>query len=80
MFYVYFLQSVSNPKKKYVGRTRNIESRLAVHNNGGCPFTSRFTPWVLEAYVAVRTEKKAIELENYFKSGSGRAFTERHLR
>lgn len=33
----------------------------------------------LEAYVAVKTEKKAQELEKYFKTGSGRAVLNKRI-
>ena len=74
MHYVYFLRSLSRPAKTYVGMTEDVESRLAVHNAGGCPATARFRPWQFIAYVAVRNAAKAAELERYFKTGSGHAF------
>ena len=74
MHYVYFLRSLSRPTKTYVGHTEDVTARLAAHNTGGCPSTARFRPWELIAYIAVRDEKTAVELERYFKSGSGHAF------
>ncbi len=74
MHYVYFLRSLFRPSKTYVGMTEDVESRLAVHNSGGVPSTSRYRPWSLIAYVAVQTPTKAAELERYFKTGSGHAY------
>ncbi len=74
MHYVYFLRSLNRPTKTYVGRTEDVNARLVVHNAGSVPSTSRFRPWELTAYIAVRNERTAIELERYFKSGSGHAF------
>ncbi len=74
MHHVYFLRSLSRPAKTYVGHTENVNVRLAVHNSGSVPSTSRFRPWELIAYIAVRDEQTAIELERYFKTGSGHAF------
>jgi len=74
MHYVYFLRSLSRPKKTYVGHTEDINARLAVHNSGSVPSTARFRPWEIIAYIAVRDEKTSIELERYFKTGSGHAF------
>ena len=37
MYYVYFLRSLKNPKKTYVGFTENIDQRLAEHNAGKNP-------------------------------------------
>ncbi len=74
MHYVYFLRSIRRPGKTYVGHTGDLEARLAAHNAGSCPSTSRFRPWQLVAYIAVLEEERAIGLERYFKSGSGHAF------
>lgn len=79
MNFVYFLRSQSNPRKTYVGMTRDVEERLRQHNEGRCPSTSRHRPWDLVAYVAVQTEAKAAELERYFKTGSGHAFWHRRF-
>jgi len=74
MCYIYFLRSLSRPTKTYVGHTEDVTARLSVHNSGSVPSTARFRPWELIAYIAVRDEKTAVELERYFKSGSGHAF------
>ena len=74
MHYVYFLRSLSRPTKTYVGKTADVPAHFAVHNDGGCPSTQRFRPWELVAYIAVRDQDMAEELERYFKSGSGHAF------
>jgi hypothetical protein len=41
--------------------------------------TKHYAPFVLEAYVAVKTKNKAIELENYFKTGSGKAILKKRI-
>ena len=80
MYYVYFLRSALNPRKTYVGACEDLKARLLKHREGGCLSTRLYRPWKLEAYVAVNTKLKAIELEKYFKSGSGRAFAEKRFR
>jgi predicted GIY-YIG superfamily endonuclease len=77
--FVYFLRSLSRPTKTYVGMTGDVTARVAVHNEGGCPSTTRFRPWELIAYVAVRSQAHAAELERYFKTGSGHAFWHRRF-
>jgi predicted GIY-YIG superfamily endonuclease len=77
--YVYFLQSQSHPEQSYIGLTRDLKKRLAKHNEGGVPHTSKFTPWRLRTYVAFSTRDQAALFEQYLKSGSGRAFGSRHL-
>ena len=80
MFHVYLLQSESNPKRRYVGYTEQAPvDRLADHNAGRVPSTARYRLWRLMAYVAVPDKIRALELERYFKSGSGHAFAQRHL-
>ena len=79
LWHVYFLRSCANPKKTYVGRTEDVRSRLAKHNRGGSPYTAKYKPWELIAMVSVPSEEKAIQLETYFKSGSGHAFAHKRL-
>jgi len=79
MYYVYLLQSESNPKQVYVASTRDLRQRLRQHNEGRSPHTAKFPPWTLLAYFAFAQEKTAVAFENYLKSGSGRAFVRRHF-
>jgi putative endonuclease len=79
MFYVYLIRSTAKPGKTYVGMTEALEARIARHNAGAVPATARFAPWDLVAFVAVREHNRAIQLERYFKSGSGHAFARKHL-
>jgi putative endonuclease len=79
MFYVYLLKSESHPKQPYVGSTRDLRQRLRDHNEGRCPHTAKFRPWTLIAYFAFLQERTAIAFEKYLKSGSGRAFINRHF-
>ena len=79
MYYVYILQSISNPEKHYTGYTENIEKRLIKHNNGEVPHTAKFKPWQILVYIAFESKKKAMEFEKYLKSHSGRAFASKHF-
>ena len=79
MKYVYLLQSIPHPEQRYVGLTANVESRLTDHNAGKSPHTSRFRPWKIVGYHAFVDEAKASAFEKYLKSGSGRAFSDRHF-
>jgi hypothetical protein len=36
-------------------------------------------PWTIDAAIAVRDKTTAAQLERYLKSGSGRAFANKHL-
>ena len=79
MFYTYILRSISQPKQRYIGSTADLKSRLAKHNAGEVPHTSKFKPWKVEAYFAFETKEKAAAFEAYLKTGSGHAFAKRHF-
>jgi putative endonuclease len=79
MYYVYLLQSINAPNKKYTGYTTNIETRLSVHNSGGSIATKADCPWKLVAYMVFFHEDHAVDFEKYLKSGSGREFAHRRL-
>ena len=55
----------------YIGSTCDIHRRLAEHNNGFVQSTKAYVPLEIVAYIGVRTEGKARDLERYFKTGSG---------
>ncbi|MGH6728453.1 MAG: GIY-YIG nuclease family protein [Pseudolabrys sp.] len=78
MKYVYILQSI-NSVHFYVGITDNLCARLAKHNAGEVPHTSKHLPWRLKTYVAFDDEKQAFHFEKYLKSPSGRAFAKKRL-
>jgi len=71
MHYVYFLE-LSN-SNVYVGFSSNLKQRIKAHNDAKVRATTGFLPVKLKSYVAVENKKKAIALEKYFKTGSGKA-------
>ena len=71
MWYVYFLE-LSN-KSIYVGFSADLKQRFKDHNASKVPATKSFLPAKLKTYVAVETKEGAINLERYFKTGSGKA-------
>ena len=78
--FVYVLRSRSDPDRYYTGVTANIRDRLASHNAGECTHTVRDRPWDLDVIIGFRDEARALTFERYLKSGSGVAFSQRHLR
>lgn len=60
-------------KSKYIGFTRDLKTRLKDHNDGKSPYTSKFKPWVLVAYIAFSDKTKALQLEKY-KESFGQGF------
>jgi putative endonuclease len=71
MYYVYFLELENN--NIYVGFSGNLKQRVKAHNEGKVSATASFLPAKLKSYIAVETRAKAIALEKYFKTGSGKA-------
>jgi predicted GIY-YIG superfamily endonuclease len=80
MKYVYLLQSVNFPDQNYVGITDDLKTRLATHNRGESPHTSKYKPWRLVTYLAFSSPEKALAFERYLKSSSGRAFANKRQR
>ena len=76
--FVYVLKSLTK-EFTYVGSTNNLQRRLSQHNSGSVQSTKHYHPFEMIAYIAVRTEKKARELEKYFKTGSGRAILKKRI-
>ena len=77
--YVYILESLAVAEHFYTGITEDLDARLAKHNSGAVSHTSKFRPWRIKTYIAFTDEARAIALEKYLKSGSGRAFAKTRL-
>jgi putative endonuclease len=78
MWFVYIIKSKVSAFI-YIGSTHDLLKRLGEHNDGLSQSTKHYRPFEIEAYVAVKTEKKARELENYFKTGSGKAILKKRI-
>jgi putative endonuclease len=78
--YVYILRSVSHPDQHYTGLTHDLRERLATHNAGKCEHTAKYLPWKIVVATCFEDDEKAAAFERYLKSGSGRAFAQRHFR
>jgi putative endonuclease len=76
--YVYILESL-DAQHFYVGITDDLRARLAKHNAGEVPHTSKHGPWRLKTYIAFSNKAQAIAFERYLKSASGRAFAKKRL-
>ncbi len=77
MWYVYILELVN--KNIYVGSTNNLNRRMWEHRNGKVKSTKNLLPFKLKSYIVVPIEKKARELEKYFKVGSGKAILKKRI-
>ena len=77
MYTVYILKC--SDEKPYTGCTENLEERLQRHNNGYVSATENRRPIRLVTYIVFDDKYKAFRFEKYLKSGSGRAFINKHL-
>ena len=77
MYTVYILKCVDG--KLYTGCTENLGERLERHNKGYVPATESRRPVELITHIIFNNKYKAFEFEKYLKSGSGRAFINKHL-
>ena len=78
-FYVYILQSLSDPNRYYAGFTENIQQRLTEHNAGKSVHTKQPRPWRIKTGVAFSDREQALRFERYLKTSSGRAFAKKRL-
>ena len=79
MKYVYLLQSLSKPSKRYVGITSDFTQRLRQHNSGHSPHTANHRPWKAVVVIRFEDDAKAEAFERHLKAGSGHAFAARHF-
>ena len=79
MKYVYLLQSISYPNRRYVGITSDFEKRLKEHNSSSSHHTKKYQPWKHAVVLRFEDDEKAAAFEQYVKSGSGHALAKRHF-
>ena len=65
--------------KLYVGSTADLHRRLQEHREGQSQSTRNRRPLELQAYIAVKEESVARDLEKYLKTGSGIATLRRRI-
>lgn len=60
MYYIYILQSINNPKKLYIGFTKNnVQERLKQHNTNNTHTTKFYKPWRILYCEVYRSEHDA---------------------
>jgi predicted GIY-YIG superfamily endonuclease len=78
-YYVYLLVDVATESHRYTGVAEDLTARLAKHNAGEVPHTSKFKPWKIETAIAFSSKEKAYAFEAYLKTHSGRSFAKCHF-
>ncbi len=77
MWYVYILKMADG--EYYVGSTNNLKRQMKEHETGREISTKWRLPVILEAYIAVKTEQTARNLEKYLKTSSGKTFLKKRI-
>ena len=77
LYYVYILKCADG--KHYVRFTKDFKDRMARHRRGEVKYTSTRLLFEVKAIIAVPDQYVALKLEDYLKTGSGRAFASKHL-
>ena len=73
------LKDVATEPHVYTGVTEDLQGRLAKHNAGEVPHTSKLRPWRIETAIALSSKEKAYAFEAYLKTHYGRTFAKRHF-
>jgi predicted GIY-YIG superfamily endonuclease len=68
-----------NDDKPYTGCTNDLKDRIKRHQDGYVPATKERLPIKLFSYFAFKDKYTAFNFEKYLKSGSGRAFLNKHI-
>ncbi|MEK7193469.1 MAG: GIY-YIG nuclease family protein [Patescibacteria group bacterium] len=78
MFYVYVLKNAN--QRLYVGRTKDLKTRIQQHVDGKNWTTRRMGSIELICYEAFRAESDAIRRERYFKTSKGKSSLKQIIR
>ena len=79
MVYVYVLRS-SLDGLLYTGCTRDLRTRIALHNSGKVPSTKDRRPFALIYYEACLNENDAFRREKYLKTTYGKRYIKARCR
>jgi putative endonuclease len=79
VYYVYALRSLKD-KKFYIGFTKNINKRLAAHNNRQVQATRNRISFEVVYYEASRNINDVINREKYLKTTYGKKYLTNRLR
>jgi putative endonuclease len=77
--FVYIIRSLKNPRKRYIGVTSDVGTRVRGHNAGQNRSTAPWKPWDIDVTLEFRSERMAVRFEKYLKSGAGHAFASSHF-
>ncbi len=79
MYYVYRLQSVQHPKQTFLGTTRNVKKRLAMHNRQKVEKTAEYAPWRISFYAAFTRKERAESFKEFLTTKKGRSLAHEYF-
>ena len=79
MYFVYILKSKDH-NKYYTGQSKNLRKRIEEHNAGKTKSIKPYIPYELIYFETFDHRAEAVEREQYFKSGSGRAYVKEKIK
>ncbi len=79
MYFVYVLYS-AKLRKRYIGSTSDLATRIHQHNSGKTRFTKGGIPWDIINKEEYSTLSEAGKRELFLKAGVGRQFLDKVLR
>ena len=65
--------------KSYIGRSSNVDARLAGHNSGNTRSTKPYVPWRIVHVEAFASRLEARKRELYLKSAAGRKWRKKNI-
>jgi len=71
MYFVYILYSESIDQF-YVGQTKDLDDRIARHNQAKSLSTKRGVPWRLEKVIGFESKKQCLQAERWLKKMKSR--------
>ena len=77
MYFVYILLCAD--QTYYVGFTNSLKNRITQHNNGLVEYTKYRLPIKVKQIGIFPSKKRAVEYEQYLKTGSGNAMFKKRL-
>ena len=78
MYFTYVLQSEKD-NQFYIGFTKELRKRIALHNEGKVRATTGRRPLTFIYYEACLNEVDAVKREKYLKTGYGRRYLNNRL-
>jgi putative endonuclease len=79
MYYIYILLSLRD-KNFYVGYTKDLQSRLKLHNSGQVASTKNRQPLKLIYYEVCINQQDATHREKYLKTSWGKRYIKSRLK